>query len=646
MQPNQQLTTTDGTVLDPKVLKVMKAIKQLESSGQKDPYSAVGDSGAARGAFQYNDISGPGWKNIARQYLGDENAPMDAANQNKATYFRIKDWKDNGYNGKPVDPEEIAALWNGATKGRDGRYICNNPEYCQRFREAIMGSQQASPIGNTQFQTSINPQSENGVLSALGTAKQQMPEEPGKLDFRLKQGGEALAKLATGVAEGDISQMSSGVLRTGGALAGGALDLVNAGLNAATFGAYDAGMDFIGKKVIAPAFKGVGGDKVIEGWQQLAQEQPELAKNIAALGNIVSAIPVFNVLKQGVSAGTGAISSGIAQAGFMKTAEEATKAELKNSAGTTLKGKGIISAKDVKGKEIDPVDTIVDKDYLPDVVEDSNGIPRYNTDVAMKKVQDNLDLDDELLDKRLQEAMLAPLPRETTPKIRTLTSEASRLGYYPITAMRKDVDEIIRESFKKEGKVSSALKKAESILDDYEGSYGGYIPLTTLREMKSGVRAGVKYGTDSDQALDKEVRKQIGRLYMDKIEEMAKERGIPDVAEISGRMKADIDAMEALKFFNGRSVVERPGLRTVLGRKSGDVATIAGEAVGQATIGPGIGAATGRYISNRAISGTGKSAISKLKSKRTRKLPSKLQTGLALGALLQSSNQEVPPEQI
>jgi hypothetical protein len=132
--------TVDGEVLDPRILKVMGAIRALES-GSGD-YNAIGDGGAARGAFQYNEKTGPGWKNIARQYLGDENAVMDRANQNKATYYRIKDWQQNGYNGKPVDPVEIAALWNGASKDASGRYVCNKPEYCRRFIEILYGVSQ------------------------------------------------------------------------------------------------------------------------------------------------------------------------------------------------------------------------------------------------------------------------------------------------------------------------------------------------------------------------------------------------------------------------------------------------------------------------------------------------------------------------
>lgn len=208
MQPNQQLTTEDGTVLDPKVLKVMRTIRQIESGGD---YGAIGDAGDARGAFQYNEKTGPGWKNIARQYLGDENAPMDKANQNKATYYRIKEWKD-----KQFQPEEIAALWNGASKGPDGRYTCNNPDYCRKFREALTAGQQAAPVGATQFQNSVPQETGGGVLSKLGTPTAQPVEQPSQMNSRLAQGSEALSKLSTGIAQGDKSDIASGALQTVG----------------------------------------------------------------------------------------------------------------------------------------------------------------------------------------------------------------------------------------------------------------------------------------------------------------------------------------------------------------------------------------------------------------------------------------------
>ena len=157
MNPTQNLTLQDGTELDPKVVKVMKAIRQVESGAEKDPYNAVGDNGDAHGAYQFNEKTGPGWKNLAKQYLDNENAPMDKGNQNQVAYKRIKEWKDQGR-----QPEEIAALWNGAKKTADGKYTYNNPEYGNEFRQALGVGQQSNISGMSQYQTpqGLFPQSQ------------------------------------------------------------------------------------------------------------------------------------------------------------------------------------------------------------------------------------------------------------------------------------------------------------------------------------------------------------------------------------------------------------------------------------------------------------------------------------------------------
>ena len=145
----------NGEQLDSGVVKVMRAIRDVESGGD---YSATGDSGAAHGAFQYNEQTGPGWKNVAREFLGNENAPMDKANQNQATYRRMKKWKDEG-----KQPEEIAALWNGASKDpQSGRYTYNAPEYGVKFRAAMQKSR-----------TPQEPQE----------PQRQIPEAPTKTDY-------------------------------------------------------------------------------------------------------------------------------------------------------------------------------------------------------------------------------------------------------------------------------------------------------------------------------------------------------------------------------------------------------------------------------------------------------------------------------
>lgn len=120
----------DPTQLDPKIVKVMGAIKKIESGGD---YNAVGDGGQSHGAYQWNKDN---FKSQATQFGLDPN-DMSPANQNKVAYSRIKSLKDQGR-----QPEEIAAIWNGAKKLPDGSFTYINPQYGEKFRSALQGTQQ------------------------------------------------------------------------------------------------------------------------------------------------------------------------------------------------------------------------------------------------------------------------------------------------------------------------------------------------------------------------------------------------------------------------------------------------------------------------------------------------------------------------
>jgi len=89
--------------LDQQALNLAKAIRHTETEGHKDPYNAKGASGEF-GGYQFMPTT---YKNLAKQHLGDENAPATVENQNKIAYLEIKRLKDLGKN-----PAEIASYWN------------------------------------------------------------------------------------------------------------------------------------------------------------------------------------------------------------------------------------------------------------------------------------------------------------------------------------------------------------------------------------------------------------------------------------------------------------------------------------------------------------------------------------------------------
>lgn len=156
-----QLPQNAGQI-DPSVVKVMSALKKIESGGD---YNAVGDldKGVSKGAYQFNRNN---WSDWAKQYLGDAAAPMTPANQNKLMYTRIKQQKDQG-----LQPEEIAAIHNGARKDAGGKFTYINPVYGEKFRNALgtVGAKTdpSRPIVAPPIKTELEETKDKNVLSKI-----------------------------------------------------------------------------------------------------------------------------------------------------------------------------------------------------------------------------------------------------------------------------------------------------------------------------------------------------------------------------------------------------------------------------------------------------------------------------------------------
>lgn len=137
------------TQLDPQVVTLAKALRSVESGGN---FSARGGSGEY-GAYQYTK---PTWQATAQKYLGDANADIrDPKNQNKATYLKLKEWKDKGYN-----VGQIASMWN-AGEGRPNAYKENfrgvnkygvaydTPAYAKKVASTYQKMKQSMPAVKT-----------------------------------------------------------------------------------------------------------------------------------------------------------------------------------------------------------------------------------------------------------------------------------------------------------------------------------------------------------------------------------------------------------------------------------------------------------------------------------------------------------------
>lgn len=201
MLPTQnKVVLNDGTELDGSVVKVMRTIRSLESSGD---YNAVGDNGTSYGAYQWNNGKTPlapgqlpvNFVNAAKKYGLNPN-DFSKANQNKVAYNQIKEYKDQG-----LSPLEIDALWNGARKDPStGRYIHNAPERRIKFQRALqeeISQKQQTPQPQTDTSDTFS-----ALFSDLAKNAYNQPKETaiGALEGALQGGVQSFVNLPSSAA--------------------------------------------------------------------------------------------------------------------------------------------------------------------------------------------------------------------------------------------------------------------------------------------------------------------------------------------------------------------------------------------------------------------------------------------------------------
>jgi hypothetical protein len=156
----------DYTNLDPDVVTLAKAIRQVESGGD---FNAVGDNGDSHGAYQFNKGNFAHW---ATQFNLDPN-DFSPVNQDKVAYAKMKTWKDQGYHAN-----EIAAMWNGSHLDKNKRPVANHPDYITKVDKAVgqtklQGNYNPNPFSSGQVnlqpesKTDIPGQTQEGIFSAF-----------------------------------------------------------------------------------------------------------------------------------------------------------------------------------------------------------------------------------------------------------------------------------------------------------------------------------------------------------------------------------------------------------------------------------------------------------------------------------------------
>jgi hypothetical protein len=159
---NTTQNTVANTPDDPSIQALMKSIGTVESSGN---YNATGDGGNSLGAYQ---ISKQNWSSWGQQYLGDANAPLTPANQDKVAYNRISDLAKEGYNAA-----QVASIWNSGKPDPTGNIGVN-----KQTGEKFDTPQYVKSVGNTYnqiMQGSSNPTVTPTDSTVGGTAPTPAP---------------------------------------------------------------------------------------------------------------------------------------------------------------------------------------------------------------------------------------------------------------------------------------------------------------------------------------------------------------------------------------------------------------------------------------------------------------------------------------
>lgn len=594
MDPSTQ--TSSPNYNDPQLAtqaaNMTKAIFQQESGTD---YNAVGDAGTSHGAGQWQSAT---WKAQAHDVLGDANAPMTQDNQSVVAQGTIRKLISQGKNAA-----QIAAIWNSGSdenwQGKVGTTTINGqqikynvPQYVKSVTDLYQQYKGQQPA-QTDVSAQIPPQTLNttppstGGLPAAPVAPQPLlsasddlatatPPPPADnlgtdLSSRLQQGTQAASEGITAATQGDALGAASGALQVAGAGAGAIGDVVNRGLE--LIPGVKQVENLLGQGVGALAQTPVG-QKVAQSIQDFSTTHPELAKDIGAGFNIVTAIPILRGL------GTVADVAGDAVAqGLKGVAEKSAQDGFSSVVSSTKSGATALA------NNPDTIKTLIDERAIPDI---EGG--KYTTQEASSKLDDAIS---HIEDTELQ------------PELEKANS--------PATSMKFPYSDLLKNAEAAATDAQESFQPIKNELDLVQKKYGDYLTLKQMNDAKRVVANKISqaaYGSPDSSAM------KVARSVLQQgVEDGAKTLGLQDVGAINQKMARLIKAQNILKYIDRKPV--KTGL---LGGILKDVGTGVGEAAGNATGIPFAGAYTGREtggliarkvtgIRNGILNRTGKDAV-------------------------------------
>ncbi len=534
---------------DKSVVNLMNALKQHESGGD---YTLPGKSGEY-GAYQYTPDT---FKNYASSYAKMPNANLQSPeDQDKVTYYAIKAMKDKGYT-----PEQVLSEWNS---GKKNAYLQDHkgtneygvqydtPKYVESVKNIALGKNPSSDgymtktaLAPSEDQTNIN-KTDNTLIS----------QEKGRI--------KDLTGALSDTMSGKINPVS-GVLQSAGAIAGGLGDVVNKGIE--LIPGVKQVEDLIGQGVGTLA-KTPTGQKVIESIQKFSNEHPELAKDIGAGFNIVTAIPILRGLgvvgKLGMEASSQALKN-VAEKSFINSAPELI--------GTTQKATRLLSKNPNVFKEM------VDRRLVGDI---KGG--KYVTQDAVNESWNTI--------------------KQSNNEIKKVLRETNANKY---TIGTQDTDEIVSNTLKdfpNSNFTSEQILRNGKNLTSQNGKLWdkfiqGNATLEDINTLRSDLDQSVKsvYSSISQAPIKKELGSSLAGAMRQFVKDQA-----PATEELFNEMSTQFDIQKALSLMEGKSI------------KPGTVAKLAGHTIGMGaggvvggTVGGVPGAIVGGMIGEKTAGGVAK----------------------------------------
>jgi len=448
------------------------------------------------------------------------------------------------------DPAQYAADLANFLGVRPDSKLSELKDRIPDFAQAVARKEGYSGAKNFQAQSKV--QETNAYQTSPAPTPQITSTQPTALGeetlgSQLMQRGQDLAQTWKDTASGKINPMSTGIQTIGTGI--GALgDIANKVLEKTpVVGWALKGIEKIIGKGAESFFNTEAGKGVSEALTEFSTKHPELSKDISGGLNIATALPILK--------GFGTVKNAVLDAsaqGLKGWAENSVKKDLVQAVNKTVAGRNILS------KNPGAIKTIITEQAIPDITREGNAV-RYSTKEAFDKIGEKI--------STIEDNQLQPLLRQaSTQGIDTKV---------PVEAVRNDALKNIGSEFKAGGNVGKANAEVNRIFDDYKGSYGDYISLEDLNDMKRGIRQTVNFNSPK---LESDVSYQIGQVFQKTIEKSAKQLGLADVNAINKSMAELIKAQDVLKVLNGKSVAQGLIGKTI---RTGSVAV--GESLGRAT---------------------------------------------------------------